>query len=269
MFLFLLNKDKILRFTSNSLFTFDLNIFNIIDSTNSFLLKNFNRLRLDSDRIPVVAAEIQTKGRGRVGRSWYSELGSGLTFSLLWRFRNGIAELAGLSLAIGIAIVRVLRSFSIGQVNLKWPNDILYNNCKLGGILIELRGKVTGPSYAVIGIGINFDLSPSLKSIIQQDITDLYQITGKHFDRNVILSALLLELCDILSNFEVHGFSFFKDEWINYHAYHGKHVKLILPNNLTVSGKVDNVNSDGSISLLTFAGRRSYSVGDISMRLTD
>lgn len=264
-----MNKDKILKFASNSLFAFDLKIFNVIDSTNSFLLSNFHTLQLNNDSILVIAAEIQTKGRGRIGRLWHSGLGSGLTFSLLWHFKEGIAKLTGLSLAIGIAIVRVLRSFAIDRINLKWPNDLLYNNCKLGGILVELRGKVNGPTSAVIGIGINFNLSLSIRSIIQQDSIDLFQITGKHYDRNVFLSALLLELCDILSIFEVHGFSYFRDEWISCHAYHGKNVKLILPNNLTVFGKVDSINTDGSICLLNSTGRHSYSVGDISMRLTD
>ena len=269
MFSILLNKDKILQFTSNSLFTFDLKIFNIIDSTNSFLLNNFEPLPLNKDSIPVIAAEIQTKGRGRIGRSWHSELGSGLTFSLIWHFREGVTKLTGLSLAIGVAIIRVLRAFAVNQVNLKWPNDLLYDDCKLGGILVELRGKISGPAYAIIGIGINFNLSLPIKSAIHQNSTDLFQITGRYQDRNVFLSALLLELCNTLSSFEVYGFSYFRAEWISYHAYHGKSVTLFLPNNSFVSGRVDSVNADGSICLLTSTGRHSYSVGDISMRLTD
>lgn len=269
MFIVLLNKDKILRLTSDSSLTFDLHIFNKIDSTNNFLLNNFQSLQLDNNLIPVVAAEIQTKGRGRIGRSWHSELGSGLTFSLLWFFKKGTAELAGLSLTIGVAIIRVLRSFFINQVQLKWPNDLLHNNCKLCGILVELRGKANGPTHAVIGIGVNFNLSSSLKSIIQQDVTDLYQITGKHHDRNVFLSALLLELCNILSDFQAHGFSYFRDEWISYHAYQDKIVKLTLPNNTSVIGRVDGINADGSLCLLTSTGYHSFSVGDISMRLID
>ncbi len=269
MNLILLNKDKIVQLTSDSIFSFDLRILNIIDSTNKLLLSGFQEFQLVNNVIPVVAAEIQTNGRGRIGRSWHGELGSGLTFSLLWRFRKGITKLTGLSLVIGIAIIRVLRSYSINQVSLKWPNDLLYNNCKLGGILVELRGKVNDPTYAIVGIGINFNLSASIKSTIQQDSADIFQITGKHLDRNVFLSALLLELCNILSNFEIHAFSHFRDEWISYHAYQGKNVKLILPNNLFVTGRVDNINSDGSICLLTSSGRQSYSAGDISMRLTD
>lgn len=269
MLFLLLNKNKIIQFASNPVFSFDLKIFNIKDSTNSFLLNNFQRHQPNNNSIPVVAAEIQTKGRGRIGRPWHSELGSGLTFSLLWCFRKNIAELSGLSLVIGIAIVRILKSYSIDHVNLKWPNDLLYNNFKLGGILVELRGKACSPTYAIIGIGINFNLSTSIKSAIQQDSTDLFQITGKHYDRNLFLSALLLELCNILSSFEIHGFSLFRDEWIRYHAYHGKNVKLVLSNNLSVFGRVESVNADGSISLLTSRGLQSYRTGDISIRLAD
>lgn len=188
---------------------------------------------------------------------------------MLWCFRKNISELSGLSLVIGIAIVRVLKSHSINHVSLKWPNDLLYNNFKLGGILVELRGKTSNPTYAIIGIGINFNLSTSIKSIIRQDSTDLFQITGKHQDRNLFLSALILELFNILSNFEIHGFSLFRDEWIHYHAYHGKNVKLVLSDKVTVFGRVESVNADGSICLLTSSGLQSYSTGDISIRLDD
>ncbi|QOJ24216.1 MAG: biotin--[acetyl-CoA-carboxylase] ligase [Gammaproteobacteria bacterium] len=264
-----MNKDKALKFTSHLTPIIDLNVFNIIDSTSNYLLSNIKQYQLNDNRIVVAAAEVQTKGRGRIGRSWHSDLGSGLTFSMLRRFENGASVLTGLSLVIGVAIVRVLRSFSVNQINLKWPNDILYDNSKLGGVLVELRGKMIGPADAVIGIGINFNLPSSIRSIIQQNAIDLFQITGQHLDRNEIFGALLLELCSILSDFEVHGFSYFKDEWISYHAYHGKNVRLFLPHNSFVSGVVDGINDDGSICLLTSAGRNSYIVGDISMRLTD
>ncbi|NBQ68054.1 MAG: hypothetical protein EBU46_04145 [Nitrosomonadaceae bacterium] len=137
----------------------------------------------------------------------------------------------------------------------------------MAGILVELRGKIDGPAFAVIGIGINFHLPFSIKSLIKQKVTDLLQCTGKVHDRNEILSALLVQLYTVLSHFEEYGFSYFRDEWISYHAYHGKNVTLLFPNNKSVVGVVDDVNNDGSICLITPNGKQSFNTGNISMRL--
>lgn len=262
-----LNANSIFRdFGINSKF-FDLKIFDFVDSTNNFLLSDLEKKQSNIDRIPVAIAELQTNGRGRLGRSWYSGLGDSLTFSLRWRFEHGISALSGLSLVIGVAIIRVLKSFSINNVSLKWPNDILFYHQKLAGVLIELRGEIFGPSYAVIGIGINFKLSGIIKSSIEQKVIDLFTITGERMDRNLILGALLSELRNILTDFEKQGFTYFREEWISYHAYEGKAVYLTLPNSAVIEGIVDGVSDDGALCLITNTGRSSYTAGDVSVRL--
>jgi len=261
-----LNKELILRLSSINPDNFCITLFDTLDSTNTFLLNGFIEGQSNNNCISVVATEFQTNGRGRAGRSWQCGFGDSLTFSLGWHFEKGVSALSGLSLIIGIAIIRVLKSFSICNVCLKWPNDILIDNQKLAGILIELRGEILGPSYAIIGIGINFKLSEIIKSSIKQKATDLYTFLGDCFDRNLILGALLSELHSILSVFGELGFSHFKKEWIGYHAYEGQAVRLILPNDKVVEGTVDGVIDDGSICLVTSMGRKSYHVGDISMR---
>ncbi|UJP07627.1 MAG: biotin--[acetyl-CoA-carboxylase] ligase [Nitrosomonas sp.] len=266
----LLNKNKILELIPSYSNKFDIKIFNIIDSTNSYLLNKFDKSEYDNTSIAVVSAEIQLKGRGRENRKWYGgTLGNTLTLSLLWRFEGGVSILSGLSLVIGVVLVRVLRSFSNCNIYLKWPNDILHDSNKLAGILVELRGKLDGPAFAVIGIGINFQLPLSIKSHIQQKVTDLLQCTGNVYDRNEIFGALLVQLYTVLSDFEKYGFSYFKDEWMSYHAYQGKNVTLLFPDRQSVDGIVDDVNDDGSICLITPDGRQSYNTGNISMRLKD
>jgi len=261
-----LNKDVILGFPLINPNNFYIRIFETLESTNSFLLNNLEMRESNNDCIPVVATEFQTQGRGRAGRSWQSGFGDSLTFSIVWRFEQGVSALSGLSLLIGVAVVRVLNSFSITDVGLKWPNDILFDNQKLAGILIDLRGEIFGPSYAIIGIGINFKLSEIIKSSIKQRITDLSAISCIKIDRNFIFSALLIELQKLLSVFACNGFSYFKDEWISYHVYEGKEVCLILPNGSNIVGTVDGVVDDGSICLRTPVGKKSYHVGDISLR---
>lgn len=266
----LLNKNKIIELLPCSSKKFDIKIFNIIDSTNNYLLNKFDKSEYSNEPIVVAASEIQFNGRGRENRKWYGgTLGSSLSFSTLWRFESGVSVLSGLSLVIGIVLVRVLRSFSDSNICLKWPNDILHDNSKLAGILVELRGKIDGPAFAVIGIGINFHLPLLIKSHIQQKATDLLQCTGKVFDRNEILSALLVQLYIVLSDFEKYGFSYFKNEWMSYHAYQGKNVTLLFPDNKSVVGVVDDVNNDGSICLITPNGKQSYITGNISMRLNN
>jgi BirA family biotin operon repressor/biotin-[acetyl-CoA-carboxylase] ligase len=263
-----LNSDSILKNLTVNVDSrfFDLEVFDSIDSTNSFLLKDLGR-RPGDNRISVVAAELQTHGRGRLGRTWHSGLGDSLTFSLRWRFERHVSELSGLSLVVGIAITRVLNTFSPTNVSLKWPNDILFHHRKLGGVLIELRGEIAGACYAVIGIGINFKLSENIRSAIEQEVTDLFTITGEHIDRNSVFGALLSELRDILIRFEKYGFTDFMKEWTSYHAFEGKEICLILPDSAVIEGIVEGVNDDGALVLITATGRNSYNAGDISLRM--
>jgi len=262
-----LNSDSILESSTVNSKYFDLKLFDTLDSTNDFLLNHFESRLTNNDYIPVVATELQTNGRGRLGRTWHTGLGDSLTFSLRWRFEQSVSALSGLSLVIGIAIIRVFKSLSINNVNLKWPNDILFDYHKLAGVLIELRGEILGPSFAVIGMGINFNLSEIVKSAIDQKATDLSVITGECLNRNFVFGALLSELRNILISFGNYGFAYFKKEWTSYHAYEGQTIYLTLPNGSVIEGTVDGVNDNGSICLRTTTGKYSYSVGDISIRL--
>ena len=124
-------------------------------SSNTVLLQ---RAALGAASGSVLAVEWQSAGRGRLGRVWHSGLGSALTFSLLWRFEFGLSALSGLSLAVGVAMMRALEKIGVSDIGLKWPNDVLTKSGKLAGILIEAQGDMLGPSLVVIGIGMNLRL---------------------------------------------------------------------------------------------------------------
>lgn len=134
---------------------YQIQILDAVDSTNSVLMQAAEAGAPDGS---VVCAEYQFAGRGRRGREWQAVLGGSLTFSVLWRFEEGIAALVGLSLAVGVAIARALNRFSPYPVKLKWPNDVLVDYRKLAGILVEIQGDIQGPSFAVVGIGLNVSL---------------------------------------------------------------------------------------------------------------
>ena len=261
-----LDKVAINHYLAEDSSRFRVSIYETVESTNTILLNVKKEKNFDHQIIDVVVAELQTKGRGRRGRSWLSGLGDSLTFSLSWQFQQGVSALAGLSLVVGVAIIRAFKLLGIEELALKWPNDLLLNTSKLGGVLIELQGEVQGPSNAVIGIGINLKLSDKIKHRIDQEIADLYEITQTSIDRNKLLALLLLEIVTVLEIFANEGFSPFKHEWVSYHAYEAREVEVLLPAGLIERGIVRGVGDDGSLRLETESVLKYFHCGEISMR---
>lgn len=250
-----------------------LEILDEIDSTNSYLMRKISST-IESKFVPhatCVAAQVQTKGRGRRGRSWQAGLGASLTFSLLWRFQCGASGLSGLSLAVGVALIRALHGLGVADAQLKWPNDVLINGKKLAGILIELQGDMEGPSTAVIGVGINMHLPESLRSTIDQPAIDLHSVkingvAAERINPNELLGHILKHCADVLSDFERDGFTSVRQEWSQYHAYEAKPVRLLMPDGREVQGVVNGVAEDGILLVETAAGLQRFSSGEISLR---
>ncbi len=194
-----------------------------------------------------VAAEMQTAGRGRRGRLWQSKLAGSLTFSLLWRFEKGAAELGGLSLVVGLALARALRAAGVSDAMLKWPNDVLVNGEKLAGILIETQGDMLGPTVAVIGVGVNIGLTESFKLLIDQPATDVLSHAGKFSSRNDLLASMLQELVVVLDQFSQQGFNGFKNDWLALHALHGQLIIVRQSKSADYDAVVKDVGHDGSL----------------------
>lgn len=175
----------------------------------------------------VLLAETQTAGRGRRGRQWLSPPGLNVYLSCLKRFDRGFAALGGLSLAIGVIVMRTLESLGVGGAGLKWPNDILTPTGKLGGILVELSGEYQGPCAAVIGIGLNVRLTPALREQAGQAASDMAELSsGDPPDRNAIAAALIAALVEGLRAFERHGFEGFTDEYARHDLLNGQLLQL-------------------------------------------
>lgn len=238
-----------------------------VDSTNRYLMQESAR---GVAHATCVAAQLQTAGRGRRGRSWLSQLGGSLTFSLLWRFQCGAAGLSGLSLVVGLALVRTLHGLGLHDVQLKWPNDLLVTRdgqwCKLGGILIELQGDMEGPSAAVIGVGLNLDIDPALQQKIDQAVMGLNQLSGHALDPNQLLGRCLSQLVQHLTLFAEQGFSHFQADWTQQHAFHQQSVHLHQANGQVLAGKVVGVAEEGSLLVETASGLQRFNAGEISVR---
>ena len=237
-----------------------------VDSTSTELLRRVQRRDIHG---VVLAAEWQTAGRGRRGRSWTAVAGGSLTFSLGWQFEQGAGFLAGLSLAVGVAVARALEADGFSGIALKWPNDLVHRHLKVGGILIEMNGDALGPSTAVIGVGLNVRLPVEVRKNIEAPVTDLATVAGKKappIDRNRLLARLLAELSAVLDQYAREGFAPFAAEWQHRHAYQGKLVRLLLPDGAVVTGKVAGVDASGALVLADGPRRTRFLSGEISMR---
>jgi len=202
-----------------------------------------------------VAAEWQSCGRGRLGRSWVSRLGGSLTFSLLWRFERGAGHLGGLSLAVGEAVARALADCGVRRVQVKWPNDVVVDFRKLAGILVETSGEIQGPSVAVIGVGVNYRLSERVLDRIDQPVCDVWQCAETPATRSHLLARMLLRLAASLDAFDRAGFAASRESWRAMHAYQGRRVRVTPGRDAPFDAEVVDVAPDGALMVSTADGR--------------
>ncbi|MPS48296.1 biotin--[acetyl-CoA-carboxylase] ligase [Methylobacillus sp.] len=261
--LLLLSEDAVQIALGDHKQRFKLLMFDSIESTNSYLMQ---QAALGAAHGTVAAALLQTKGRGRRGRSWQSAFGASLTFSLLWRFQLGASALSGLSLAVGLALVRTLHEYGLRSAQLKWPNDILVRGRKLAGILIELHGDMEGPSAAVIGVGLNLKLPVAAREKIDQPVTDLASHLPLEINPNDMLGQLLKQLAQVLEEFERAGFAGMREEWMSHHIFQGETVKLLFPDGREQYGRVEGIADDGVLLIKNEHGNQRFSSGEISVR---
>jgi BirA family biotin operon repressor/biotin-[acetyl-CoA-carboxylase] ligase len=238
-----------------------------VDSTNRYLI--------DSEpatpgTAQVCIAEIQSSGRGRRGRSWLAPFGSGLCLSMAWSFDEAPPTLSALSLAVGVAVTRALRRFGGDSVQLKWPNDLVWNARKLGGILIEMRGESSGPTRVVIGLGLNLRMPATARLDLAKQqatlITDLHEILGDNTPgRNALLGAVIEELLIALQIFERQGFEAFSDEWRNRDALKDASVRVLCANE-SVNGVARGSAPDGALLVEVDGKVQRFVSGDVSLR---
>ncbi len=263
----LIDEEKIKQAIGEMANWFHLTVLDVVDSTNNYLRK---AAAAGHPHASCVVTHIQTHGKGRRGRQWQSALGENLTFSFLWRFTKGASALSGLSLAVGIALIRSLKKLHIHQALLKWPNDILiYDDGaykKLAGILIELQGDMDGQSAAIIGIGINLNLSKKQTAKIDQPATSINQFTDEPIDPNTILATIIRDLSEVMAAFEESGFAPLKDEWSSYDAFQDKVINIISGDGNIMQGKSNGVNDAGSLEVVTDDGVKVYASGEVTIR---
>lgn len=176
----------------------EIRIENSVTSTNDILL---SEIKNNPKKNIALLAEEQTAGRGRLGRPWISPAQQNIYLSLSWYFKKPVAELAGLSITVGECLVNALKDFGITQkFTIKWPNDLLYNNQKFCGILIETTAIDKNHTVAVIGIGLNVNYSDEKDDTIDQPWTSLQKITCHTHNRNILIAYILNTLSESLAS---------------------------------------------------------------------
>jgi BirA family biotin operon repressor/biotin-[acetyl-CoA-carboxylase] ligase len=245
----------------------ELELLPIVDSTNSHVLRRVQSgsLALVQGQSYACLAEMQTAGKGRRGREWISPFGHNLYLSVLREFTSGASSLEGLSLVIGIALVKALHEWGFSGLGLKWPNDVLWQGQKLAGILIEITGDVAGTCQVVIGLGLNLKQNPDNMSTVSQPWVTLARLGFAQQERNRLFGRILDHLLAGVERFQAQGFAAFADDWNRLDISAGREVEMS-----TATGGVHGigmgVDSGGALLLRTAAGLRRFQGGEVSLR---
>lgn len=229
-----------------------------IDSTNSYLNE-----RVAAGHAACLA-EHQSAGRGRIGRHWISPFGANLYCSVAWTFAALPPGIQALALAAGAAVAQAIDADGGLGVRLKWPNDLVAADRKLGGVLVELRGEPPGSTRVVVGVGINLRMPATAGTAIDQPWTDLAAL-GAVPDRNALAASLLDALVAMLARFAREGFAASYESWSARDALRGRDV-AVSAEGKPLRGIARGIDRDGSLRLEVDGALRRMVVGEVSLR---
>ena len=243
----------------------ELQVFEEIDSTNSYLMQ---QAAPEPQHFQVALADHQTAGRGRHNRSWLSSPGGGLCMSMAYTFNTMPSSLPNLTLALGVGVARAFATLDIGGISLKWPNDIVATDGKLGGMLAEARSGSGGSVTVVAGIGINVDIREPLDFAVEHDwahkAVDLKSIASQPPSRAVLAGTIVNHLYATFAGFEEVGFGGYVEAWRDHDWLLGRTITVDTPER-QVTGVAAGVDSDGALLVDSKEGQRRIISGSIVM----
>ena len=231
-------------------------------STNADALQLYGASR----QLCIVLAETQTGGRGRRGRTWISPFGKNIYCSIgivksIEGYNPGL-----LSIVTGIALCKALRDCGIDGVQLKWPNDLYYENKKLGGILIESKMNSTQEYFFAIGFGINVAMQAQDFGAIPQPATSVNLINGSAVSRDVLISEAIRQVVQMVDNFDQSTVPGVVEAFDAIDAFRNQPIAVTTATQ-TIEGTNAGIDSNGQLLLDTSAGDRlQFSAADISLR---
>lgn len=211
-------------------------------------------------------AEFQTHGRGRRGNVWLSPLASGICMSLGWRLDPIPHGVGALSILAGAALIRALQRAGADAVGVKWPNDLVFQGRKLGGMLIESRAQLAGPMEVVIGIGLNVRLPGELEVAGDNRVADLSQCCTQLLTRNEIAALMVEELIDMLTSLAAGRTSAYFEQWRRHDVGIGRDGELRMAAE-TLRGRVLGISDAGMLRMSVRGVEREFTSGDLSLRI--
>lgn len=240
-----------------------LHVVDEVDSTNRYLDAQITD-RPDINGATCVT-ECQSGGRGRRGRFWIATPYGNLMLSMAWQFPGGPSLVSGLSLAAGVAIVHALEEYGVSGVGLKWPNDLLWENQKLAGILVDVQGEANGPTRVILGLGVNVHISREDAGRIDQPWVDLRGIVGEAIDRNRLTAIVIRHLLDMFQLFAGQGFAPFRADWQKLHRFQGQRVH-VHHGDKVFTGIAEGVDASGGLIVRQARNKQVFLSGEVSLR---
>ncbi len=236
-----------------------IDIFQSLASTNDYLKSLPHELQTR-----ICLAEQQTQGKGRFNRRWYSPFAENIYFSCAFSFNKNIKELTGLSLVVSLATLRVLQHYQLNGFMVKWPNDVLFQQQKISGNLIEITNAANSLCRIIIGIGININMLDDEINIPQSWIS-LRKITHQYIDRNKLCAQLFNQLEADVVKFIFHGLIIFMADWKKVDMLQGKMINLLLGSQ-KFTGIAKGIDQHGHLLLeLPNGDIKSFSAGETSL----
>lgn len=243
----------------------EVDVFSSIDSTNTYLLA---QAAPAPGRFRIAIADEQTAGRGREARRWISPPGAGLYLSLAYTIARVPPQLPALTLALGVGVIAMLESLGGDSVfQLKWPNDIIVRDGKLGGILTEARSPAGDGVTVVAGVGLNLDLPADIVALPEAagplPPVSLAEFLDPLPTRERLAGSLVEALVATVKRFELSGFDSFAKDWRRRDWLKGRHIVVEVPGG-QAKGVAAGVEANGALILDGPGGRRSVASGSIT-----
>ncbi len=213
-----------------------------------------------------VVADSQSRGKGRLNRSWQSPPGANIYTSLVLRPRIAPTAAPQLTLVAGVAVAELLARYLPGTVTIKWPNDILIGGKKVCGILTEMKSSAAGVDFIILGIGLNVNMDrEDFEPALQDTATSLKIATGMKLDRREIISELFHMLETWYRVFLMRGFPGVREAWLRHADILGRPVRVVFRED-SQTGVVVGIDADGTLIIKDDRGATQRVVaGDVHL----
>lgn len=238
----------------------DIEVFATLASTNTYLAE----APLASGKLRVAVAESQPQGQGRRGRQWMATPYRNLMLSLSHVYETWPINPSGLSLAFSVSVHNALMSLGVNEARLKWPNDIVANGCKLGGLLVSASGEAAGDLKVIMGVGLNLDLHADDRRHIDQEAIDLKEL-GYSLSRNKLVAEIVTNTQEMLALYPRDGFSAFAEYWNQNACFINEQVRLF-DGSVEHIGELLGVDDEGQLQLNTADGVLRFNTSELSLR---